>query len=99
MSQVSPVTSQQGVCPYLLKDLPSLMPAFSFRAKNVSGDEGAPGGRVRSINMGVYRMCVMLEQRAVKTVSNNFQKLLNVFLTFIHKHGSFPTWPTLQCRH
>ena len=75
------------------------MPAFSFRAKNVSGDEGAPGGRVQSINMGVYRMCAMLEQCAVKTVSNNFQKLLNVFLAFIHKHGSFPTWPTLQCRH
>ena len=72
---------------------PSLM-AASFRAKNTPGSERAPGGRVHNINMGVYRMCVMLEQCAVKTVSNNFQKLLNVSLDFIHKHGSFPAWPT-----
>ena len=68
--------------------------AASFRVKNTPGSEGAPGGRVCNINMGVYRMCVMLEQCAVKTVSNNFQKLLNVSLDFIHKHGSCPAWPT-----
>ena len=55
-----------------------------------------------NINMGVYRMCVMLDQCAVKTVSNNFQKLLNVSLGSIHKQASFPAWPTcatLQYHH
>ena len=42
-----------------------------------------------NINMGVYRTCVLLDQWAVKTASKNLQKLLNVFLAFIHKHLQF----------
>ena len=41
------------------------------------------------INMGVYRTCVLLDQCPVKTASKNFEKLLNVFLAFIHKHWQF----------